>query len=73
MEVDSKDEGKMKDAMSQRYEKKRWYIHPQESLFEEARRQNAAGRQSANVSAPKPLSSLVAGLPLSVSPLNPLS
>ncbi|ESN92238.1 hypothetical protein HELRODRAFT_89687 [Helobdella robusta] len=71
MDVDTKDEGRMKDLMCQRYEKKRWYVHPTDSLFEECRRMNTVGRQQQTSHNAKPLSSLVAGLP-HVSNYNPV-
>lgn len=40
MEPESKDENKRKDFMSQKYEKKRWYVAPTESMYEDARQQN---------------------------------
>jgi len=32
----------MRDVMSQRYEKKRWYVQPTDALYDEARRLNTA-------------------------------
>ena len=58
IEFDTKDEGRMREAMSQRYDRKRWYVQPSEALYEEARRQNETS--STTKSAPaKPLTMLV--------------
>ncbi|KAJ8310496.1 hypothetical protein KUTeg_012361 [Tegillarca granosa] len=40
MEPDSRDEQKVKDFMSQKYERKRFYVAPTDALKEEARRMN---------------------------------
>ena len=40
--VDARDEVKMRELMTQRYEKKRWYVQPSEAMYEEARKQNAS-------------------------------
>lgn len=39
-EPDSKDEMKVRDFMSAKYEKKRWYVAPTDSMLDEARKQN---------------------------------
>jgi len=57
----------MREAMSQRYDRKRWYVQPSEALYEEARQQNET--TSTVKSAPvKPLTLLVGSSlpPLSV-------
>ncbi|CAH1781941.1 unnamed protein product [Owenia fusiformis] len=41
-EPDSRDENKVKEFMSQKYEKKRWYVAPNESMKEEAKHMNQA-------------------------------
>lgn len=41
-EPDSRDEQKIKDFMAQKYERKRWYQAPTESMKEEARQVNEA-------------------------------
>ena len=38
--VNARDEVKMKELMTQRYEKKLWYIAPTDAMYEEARKQN---------------------------------
>jgi len=40
LQNDAKDEHRIQDAMSEKYEKKRWYVPPQEVMYEEARKQN---------------------------------
>jgi len=40
--VDARDEVKMREIMTQRYEKKRWYVQPSDAMYEEARKQNAS-------------------------------
>lgn len=40
--VDARDEIKMREMMSQRYEKKRWYVQPTDAMYEEARKQNSS-------------------------------
>ena len=60
-EPDSKDEQKIRDFMSQKYEKKRWYVQPTETMHEEARKQNAPVRQE-NTSS-KPLRTLGNNIP----------
>ena len=40
VEPDSKDEMKIRDFMAAKYEKKRWYVAPTESMLDEARKQN---------------------------------
>ena len=40
MEPDHKDDVKIRDFMCQKYEKKRWYVAPSETMFEEARKMN---------------------------------
>ena len=37
---ESKDENKRREFMAQKYERKRWYVAPTESMHEEARKQN---------------------------------
>ena len=44
---DTRDETHMRDAMAQRYEKKRWYVQPTDAMYEEARRLNTPSPQSA--------------------------
>ncbi|XP_074657842.1 uncharacterized protein LOC141910878 [Tubulanus polymorphus] len=39
-EPDSKDEQKVRDFMTQKYEKKRWYVAPTDAMKEEARKMN---------------------------------
>ena len=48
MEPDSKDENKIRDFMSQKYEKKRWYVAPSESMYEEARTMNTPAIKTDN-------------------------
>jgi Arf-GAP domain and FG repeat-containing protein 1 len=54
-EPDSKDENKIKDFMCQKYEKKRWYVAPTESMYQEAKKRNTPVKQSDT----KPLRTLV--------------
>lgn len=54
---DLRDENKMRDLMGQKYEKKRWYVHPTEEFYEDARKQNACSTQKH--SGIKPISTLV--------------
>ncbi|XP_046543196.1 arf-GAP domain and FG repeat-containing protein 1-like isoform X2 [Haliotis rubra] len=56
-EPDSRDEQRVRDFMVQKYENKRWYVAPTESMKEEARRMNevSASKQPAQ----KPLRSLL--------------
>lgn len=44
-EPDSKDENKIKDFMCQKYEKKRWYVAPTDSMHQEAKRRNTPVKQ----------------------------
>ena len=39
-QTESREENKVKDFMSQKYERKRWYVAPSESLQEKARKLN---------------------------------
>ena len=39
-QTESREENKVKDFMSQKYERKRWYVAPNESLQEKARKLN---------------------------------
>ena len=55
MEPDSKDETKIKDFMCQKYEKKRWYVAPTETMHEEARKLNTPEKKETT----KPLRTLV--------------
>ena len=48
MEPDSKDESKIRDFMTQKYEKKRWYVAPTEAMHEEARKSNTPAAKSDN-------------------------
>ena len=57
LDCDLKDENRMRDLMTQRYENKRWYVAPTEALYEEAKRQNAVALTKP--SGTKPLSTLV--------------
>lgn len=41
IEPNTKDEQKLRDFMSHKYEKKRWYVAPTEALHEDARRMNS--------------------------------
>ncbi|CAD5113101.1 DgyrCDS2292 [Dimorphilus gyrociliatus] len=41
MEPNTKDEQKLRDFMTHKYEKKRWYVAPTEAFHEEARRMNS--------------------------------
>ena len=45
-EPDSKDDQKVREFMAQKYEKKRWYVAPTESMKDEARQQNTPPSQS---------------------------
>jgi Arf-GAP domain and FG repeat-containing protein 1 len=38
--ADARDEVKMRELMTQRYEKRRWYVHPTPDMYEEAKKQN---------------------------------
>lgn len=39
-EIDTKDENRMREMMSLRYDRKRWYVQPTDAMYEEARHQN---------------------------------
>ncbi|ELT97325.1 hypothetical protein CAPTEDRAFT_225407 [Capitella teleta] len=54
-EPDSKDENKVKDFMCQKYEKKRWYVAPTDSMHQEAKKRNTPAKQNDT----KPLRTLV--------------
>ncbi|XP_013419704.1 arf-GAP domain and FG repeat-containing protein 1 isoform X4 [Lingula anatina] len=54
-EFNHKDEQKIKDFMVQKYEKKRWYVAPTESMKEEAKQLNTVSRDDGT----KPLRTLV--------------
>lgn len=41
VEPDHKDDYKVREFMSQKYEKKRWYVAPTDAMHEEAKRLNA--------------------------------
>ena len=41
LEPDSKDENKIRDFMAQKYEKKRYYVAPTETMYEEAKKMNS--------------------------------
>jgi len=56
-QAESRDESKVKDFMTQKYERKRFYVAPTDSMKEEARRMNEAG--SAKTPATRPLKSLL--------------
>jgi len=56
----------MREMMSQRYDKRRWYVEPTDAMYDEARQQNTTA-SSARTSAAKPLTLLVGG---NVAPLN---
>jgi len=47
----------MRDLMSQKYEKKRWYVHPTDEFYEEARKQNTCSTHKQT--GVKPISTLV--------------
>ena len=55
-EPDSRDEQRVRDFMVQKYENKRWYVAPTESMKEEARRMNEV---SVNKPSTKPLRTLL--------------
>ncbi|XP_041357186.1 arf-GAP domain and FG repeat-containing protein 1-like isoform X2 [Gigantopelta aegis] len=55
-EPDSRDEQRVRDFMVQKYENKRWYVAPTESMKEEARRMNEV---SVNKPTTKPLRTLL--------------
>lgn len=60
VDFDTRDENRMREAMSQRYDRKRWYVQPTDAMYEEARRQNETASTQKPGSAPaKPLTSLV--------------
>jgi len=67
-EFNTKDEIRMREMMSQRYDKKRWYVQPTDAMYAEARQQNttASSGRTATVTT-KPLSLAVGD---NVSPLN---
>ena len=66
-EFNVKDELRMREMMSQRYDKKRWYVQPTDAMYEEARQQNMTA-SLAKTQAAKPLTVLVGSnvAPLSV-------
>lgn len=39
---DCAEEGQVADDLTQKYEKKQWYVNPTEEMYEEARRRNAS-------------------------------
>jgi len=65
-EFNTKDELRMREMMSQRYDKKRWYVQPSDSMYEEARQQNMT-ISSARTAPTKPLTLVVGN---NVPPLN---
>jgi len=65
-EFNVKDELRMREMMSQRYDKRRWYNEPTEAMYDDARQQNMTSA-SARTAATKPLTLLVGG---NVAPLN---
>ena len=66
IDYDTKDESRMREAMTQRYDRKRYYVQPTDDLYDEARQMNET--LSTAKSAPaKPLSALVGN---SVPPLS---
>jgi len=66
-EFNTKDEQWMREVMSQRYDKKRWYVEPTDAMYEEARQQNTT-TSSARTATTKPLTLLVGNnvAPLSI-------
>jgi len=59
-EFNTKDELRMREMMSQRYDKKRWYVQPTDVMYEEARQQNTtASTARTSAAAAKPLTLLV--------------
>ena len=55
-EPNSKDEHKVREFMVQKYEKKRWYVAPTESMYEEAKKMNTPTVEKKET---KPLRTLV--------------
>ena len=51
IDLDAKDENKIKDFMTQKYERKRYYVAPTESMYEESRQLNSS---AAEISGKKP-------------------
>jgi hypothetical protein len=66
LDVDTRDENRMREVMSQRYDRKRWYVQPTDALYEEARKQNETA-STAKTAPAKPLTLLVGS---SVPPLS---
>jgi len=56
----------MREMMSQRYDKKRWYVQPTDAMYMEAKQQNTTASSGRNA-ATKPLSLVVSD---NVSPSN---
>ena len=46
LDLDSKDENKIKDFMAQKYEKKRYYVAPTETMYAECRKQNSTAAET---------------------------
>ena len=65
-EFNAKDDLRMREMMSQRYDKKRWYVQPTDVMYEDARLQNTTA-SSARTAATKPLTLVVGN---NVAPLN---
>ena len=55
-QTESREENKVKDFMAQKYERKRWYVAPSDSLLDKARKLNEA---SISKQQTKPLKSLL--------------
>lgn len=58
-EIDSKDEGRMREAMCLRYDKKRWYVQPTDAMYNDARGQNVTASTAKSSGGVKPLTLLV--------------
>ncbi|KAH3804057.1 hypothetical protein DPMN_132334 [Dreissena polymorpha] len=58
-QAESRDETKVKEFMAQKYERKRYYVAPTDSMKEEARRMNEAGAVVKPPPGTRPLKSLL--------------
>ncbi|XP_064614873.1 arf-GAP domain and FG repeat-containing protein 1-like isoform X2 [Liolophura sinensis] len=58
-EPDSREEQRVKDFMVQKYEKKRWYVAPTETMKEEARHQNELALSNLNTKSTRPIKSML--------------
>ncbi|XP_045201377.2 arf-GAP domain and FG repeat-containing protein 1-like isoform X5 [Mercenaria mercenaria] len=58
-QTEGRDEAKVKDFMSQKYERKRYYVAPSDSMKEEAKRMNESAITATKAPGTKPLKSLL--------------